>query len=174
MIGLTIKGRPGLGVIYQPTGRRSFAAAPGCGTWLYAPGEEPQQVRVSDTSDPTKVRLVASKSHRDEKIDSVKSALGIANEFNIGSVGLKLGLIAVGERDLYVNPTPRCKYWDTCGPEALLVEAGGLMTDINGRPLRYDEEDTHHHRGLLASNGKVHEAVVAKLNPLFPPDRAIE
>ncbi|MBT8495856.1 MAG: 3'(2'),5'-bisphosphate nucleotidase CysQ [Deltaproteobacteria bacterium] len=174
MIGLVLDGRPRLGVIYQPTSKRSFAAAPDCGTWLYAPGEEPRRVRVSDTSDPAKARLVASKSHRDTKIDSVKSALGINNELNIGSVGLKLGLIAVGERDLYVNPSPRCKTWDTCGPEALLAEAGGLLTDINGQPLRYDDEDVGHPRGLLASNGKVHQAVVNKLDPLFPPDRPID
>lgn len=174
MIGLALDARPAVGVIYQPTGGRSFAAAPGCGTWLYAPEEAPRRVHVSDIEDPTKVRLVASKSHRDTKIDSVKSALGIANELNIGSVGLKLGLIAVGERDLYVNPSPRCKYWDTCAPEALLAEAGGIMTDINGQPLRYDREDTHHYRGLLASNGHVHQAVVEKLAPLFPATRPID
>lgn len=174
MIGLALDARPALGVIYQPTGGRSFAAAPHCGTWLYAPGEEPCKVGVSGTADPAKVRLVSSRSHRDARIDGVKSALGIGNEINVGSVGLKLGLIAVGERDLYVNPSSKCKSWDTCGPEALLAEAGGKLTDINGRALRYDLRDTQHRRGLLASNGAVHAAVVAKLDPIFPVDRPID
>ena len=96
-------------------------------------------------------------------IDQVKSALGISNELNIGSIGLKLGVIAVGERDLYVNPAPHCSAWDTCGPEALLHEAGGRLSDLHGRPLRYDVEEIGHKAGMLASNGLIHEAAVARL-----------
>ena len=106
-------------------------------------------------------------------IDEVKTALGIKNEFNIGSVGLKLGLIALDERDLYVNPSSKCKGWDTCAPEAILHHAGGRMTDVHGELLRYDVEDTHHKRGLVASNGPLHAGVVAKLAPVFPTDRQL-
>ena len=73
----------------------------------------------------------------------------------------------VGERDLYVNPSPRCSAWDTAGPEALLHEAGGRLSDIRGRPLRYDVQEIAHKSGLIASNGKVHDAAIAKLAPLF-------
>jgi len=167
MIGLCLDHRPAVGVIYQPLHDRLFAAAPRAGTWLAAPGIAPQQAHVSSVSDLSGVRLVASKSHRGASIDTVKSALGISSEINIGSVGLKLGIIALGERDLYVNPSSRTSSWDTCGPEALLVEAGGRLSDIEGKPLRYDSEMLHHKRGLIASNGRVHDAVVEKLAPLF-------
>ena len=40
--------------------------------------------------------MVASKSHRTETIDRVRAELGISDELNVGSVGLKLGLIAEG------------------------------------------------------------------------------
>jgi 3'(2'), 5'-bisphosphate nucleotidase len=83
-------------------------------------------------------------------------------------VGLKLAIIAAGERDLYVNPTSHCSSWDTCAPEAILAEAGGRLSDIHGEPLRYDTESVGHDRGLLASNGLLHDAAVAKLAPLFP------
>jgi 3'(2'), 5'-bisphosphate nucleotidase len=62
----------------------------------------------------------------------VKSALGIADEMNIGSVGLKLGLIALAERDLYVNPSSKSSAWDTCAPEAILLEAGGASPTSRG------------------------------------------
>ena len=174
MIGLAIDHKPIVGVIYQPTGKRVFAAAPDIGTWVIPPGSAAHRVHGADTSDPTQVRLVASKSHRSAAIDEVKSALGIANELNVGSVGLKLSLIAVAERDLYVNPSSKCKLWDTCGPEALLAHAGGRLSDIHGRALRYDTEDLQHRRGLVASNSHVHDAVIAKLSPLFPEDKAID
>src|SRR5690606_11163313 len=168
MIGLCLGHRPALGVICQPVHERVFSAAPGGGTWLGAPDAPPRRVQVSDIAELASAQLVASKSHRDSTMDQVKSALGISNEMNIGSVGLKLGVIALGERDLYVNPSPKTSSWDTCAPEALLVEAGGTLTDLHGDPLRYDSREIHNTRGLLASNGRVHQAAVAKLAGLFP------
>jgi 3'(2'), 5'-bisphosphate nucleotidase len=110
---------------------------------------------------------VASKSHRDPIIDEVRKALGIADELNVGSVGLKLGLIARGTRDLYVNTSSKSSLWDTCGPEAILAEAGGRLSDLYGRPLRYDVEEVRHQHGLVASNGLLHALVLAKIRPLF-------
>ncbi|MEM9493318.1 MAG: 3'(2'),5'-bisphosphate nucleotidase CysQ, partial [Myxococcota bacterium] len=108
MIGLTVGHVPMVGVVYQPIGERLFWAEPD-GAWFEVPGQEPRRLAVSATADMAEIRLVASRSHRSHKIDRVKSALGISTEFNIGSVGLKLALIALAERDLYVNPSPRCK-----------------------------------------------------------------
>lgn len=167
MIGLCVDHRPAVGVIYQPIHDRLIAAATGGGTWLVAGGAAPVKAEVSSVSELSGVRLVASKSHRGSSIDQIKKALGISDELNIGSIGLKLGVIAMGARDLYVNPSSKTSSWDTCGPEALLVEAGGRLTDLNGDLLRYDEEVIHHRRGLLASNGAVHEAALARLQPMF-------
>jgi 3'(2'), 5'-bisphosphate nucleotidase len=166
MIGLAVAHRPAVGVVYQPVGDRIYWAAPGRGTWAEVPGAEPRRVTVGGTANTADIRFVASKSHRGTEIDQVKNALGISNEINIGSVGLKLALIALGDRDLYVNPYPKCKTWDTCAPEALLMEAGGRLTDLYGDGLRYDLEDNERPRGMVASNGKVHEAVIATLEPL--------
>jgi 3'(2'), 5'-bisphosphate nucleotidase len=167
MIGLVVDTRPRRGVVYQPVGDRLFFAAPGVGTRMRS-AEGERVLRCSAIDDPAEIRLVASKSHRTPEIDQVKSALGIVDEMNIGSVGLKLGLIALAERDLYVNPSSKSKAWDTCAPEAILAEAGGRITDLYGAPLHYDRVDLWNARGLLATNGAVHDAVLAKLAPLFP------
>jgi 3'(2'), 5'-bisphosphate nucleotidase len=163
MIGLCVNARPSVGVIFQPVGARLFTAAPGVGARL-----DGRPLRCSTTVDPAELRLVASQTHRSRQIDAVKSALGIADEMNIGSVGLKLGLIALDERDLYVNPSSKSKAWDTCAPEALLLEAGGRISDLWGTPLRYDLPELRNQGGLLASNGAAHDVVVEKLRPLFP------
>lgn len=167
MIGLVVEGRPVLGVVYQPIGDHLFLATRGGGASLVA-GNETRPLRCSDINDPARIRLVASKSHRTGKIDEVKSALGIADELQIGSVGLKLGLIALAERDMYVNPSSKSKAWDTCAPQAILHEAGGRITDLWGAPLRYDVPELANARGLLATNGRVHDAVLERLRPLFP------
>ena len=167
MIGLCVDQRPVLGVIYQPLGALTYFAAPGIPATLVRNGVQ-HRLAVSSVADPGAVRLVASKSHRDDKIDAVRAALGTRDELNVGSVGLKLGLIARGDRDLYVNPSSMSSKWDTCAPEALLHAAGGRLTDLYGDPIRYDVPVLKNDRGLLASNGVVHDAVRAKLATIFP------
>ena len=167
MIGLAVRAQPVLGVVYQPVGDNLFRAD-GAEGWFVGPGAPPRRLAVSDVREAGGIRLVASASHRTPAIDAVKNALGIADELNIGSVGLKLGLIALAERDLYVNPSPKSKLWDVCAPEAILRAAGGILTDAHGAPVRYDVEDVACKHGLVASNGHVHAEVIARLASLFP------
>ena len=168
MIGLAFNHKPILGVVYQPIGSHLFYATTGNGAWLRDATQPAVRLRCSETEDLTELRLVASRSHRSQSIDRVKSALGVHSEFNIGSVGLKLGLIARAQRDVYVNPASKCKSWDTCAPEIILTEANGKLTDLYGTPLRYDERDLHRRTGLVASNGILHHQIIEKLKPLFP------
>ena len=165
MIGLLVGGRPSVGVVYQPSLDRMFYATP-AGAFVHHEGQT-RRLAVSAIASASQIRLVASKSHRSAELDKVKQSLGIDNELNVGSVGVKLCLIAMGVRDLYVNPAAKTKAWDTCAPEAILVQAGGRLSDLHGGPIEYTGELAHH-RGLVASNGLVHDEVVAKLSPLFP------
>jgi len=165
MIGLVLDGVPVLGVVHQPTLDRTFFATPDGGAHVVI-GDTIERLGVSTVALAAEARLVASASHRSADIDRVKAELGIANELNIGSVGVKLCLIANGSRDLYVNPSAKTKAWDTCAPEAILVGAGGRLSDLFGAPIEYRSE-LHHRRGLVASNGHMHAEVVGKLAPLF-------
>jgi 3'(2'), 5'-bisphosphate nucleotidase len=164
MIGLVSNGVPTVGVVYQPTLDRLFYASP-AGAFMTYEGQT-TTIAVSQVATSTELRLVVSKSHRSPDIDRVKQRLGISNEVNLGSVGLKLCVIAAGLRDLYVNPAAKTKAWDTCAPEAILVAAGGRLTDLFGQPLDYTKELAHR-RGLVASNGHAHAEVIAKLSSLF-------
>jgi 3'(2'), 5'-bisphosphate nucleotidase len=91
--------------------------------------------------------------------------LGIASVNRLGSVGLKVGLLAQAACDLYLATTVS-KEWDLCAPHALLLEAGGVLTNLCGEPLVYNKEDVTECRGLVASNGLVHEQIVETLAPL--------
>jgi len=160
MIGLLVDHRPVLGVVHQPSIERTFFATPD-GAFVDVDDLTTRLV-VSKVAKAAEARLVASASHRGADIDRVKTELGIAEEMNVGSVGVKLCLIANGARDLYV----KTKSWDTCAPEAILAGAGGRLSDLFGDPIEYTEELAHR-RGLVASNGHVHAEVVSKLGPLF-------
>lgn len=171
MIGIVRDGRPVLGVVHQPAvgaSGRTFFATPDGGAHVVA-GDSVEPLAVSSIASAADARLVASASHRSADIDRVKQTLGIANEQNVGSVGVKLCLIAMGMRDLYVNPAAKTKVWDTAGPEAILTAAGGRLTDLFGDLVDYSE--LRQLRGLVASNGHVHAEVVGKLAPLFEPLR---
>jgi 3'(2'), 5'-bisphosphate nucleotidase len=171
MIGIVRDGRPVLGVVHQPavgaTGRTFFATPDGGAHVVEA--DRVQRLGVSTVASAASARLVASASHRSDDIDRVKQTLGIDNEQNVGSIGVKLCLIAMGARDLYVNPQAKTKAWDSCAPEAILAGAGGKLTDLFGDLVDYSE--LRHRRGLVASNGHVHDEVIAKLAPLFEPLR---
>jgi 3'(2'), 5'-bisphosphate nucleotidase len=168
MIGLLDGDRPALGVVYQPIGDKLYRAARGDGAFVERAGAAPVPLRVSTVAELSHIRMVASRSHRTATIDRVRERLGISDELNVGSVGLKLGLIAEGARDLYVNPGGHSKLWDACGPEAILVEAGGRLSDAHGDPLAWRGRELGNLRGLIASNGVVHDLVVEKLAALFP------
>jgi 3'(2'), 5'-bisphosphate nucleotidase len=170
MIGLVVGDRPMLGVVYQPIGDRLYCAvvpeAGGEGAFLRSAGGPPRRLQVSDVSEVERIRMVASKSHRDETIDRVRTALSISDELNVGSVGLKIGLIARGDRDLYVSASGHSKRWDACAPEAILTAAGGRLTDLTGAPLDYRAREVRNTRGICASNGRLHDRVIERLAPL--------
>jgi len=164
MIGLVRDGRPTVGVVHIPAQDRTYWGTPD-GAWLRLAGKE-TRLAVSTIATAAEARLVASKSHRSDYMDRVKTELGITGELNIASVGAKLGLISAGVQDLYVNPAAKTKAWDTCAPEAILVPAGGRLSDLYGSPIDYTHE-LKHQRGLVASNGRIHAEVIAKLGPMF-------
>ncbi len=168
MIGLAVAGRPALGVVCQPTSGNLWAGCggPGGPAWKEAADGARTALRTSALAEPPGIRLVASKSHRTRDVDDFRRALGISDETNVGGVGLKIGLVAEASRDLYVYPGDRTKIWDTCAPEAILLAAGGRLTDTFGEVLRYTDPDLHNRRGLVASNGTLHDLVLATLAEL--------
>jgi 3'(2'), 5'-bisphosphate nucleotidase len=165
MIGLVVEGRPKLGVVVQPSTRTQWSGAVGLGAWKETPAGKRTPIQVA-TADPTTIRLVSSKSHRTEYYARFAQALGITDEMRLGSVGLKVALIAEGSRDLYAYPGGQTKIWDSCAPEAILTAAGGRLTDSDGKDLCYTDLALPNPRGIVASNGLVHDRALAAIAKL--------
>ena len=100
-------------------------------------------------------------------MSKVVARLGVKEEVQRGSVGIKIGLIIEQQCDLYVHLSPRTKQWDTCAPQLILTEAGGRLTDLFGSPLNYNVADVQNRNGLVASNGAAHNTIIETLAPLL-------
>ena len=161
MIGLAVDGRPVLGVVNQVAAGKLFYGVVGEGAWLESDGER-TRLHVSRNGDLSKAAITVSRSHRSPLIGEVEQKLRVAREVISGSVGVKVGLIVTREVDLYVHPTLGIgiKEWDTCGPEAILIAAGGKMSDCWGEPLQYNKQNVYHLKGVVATNGILHDKVV--------------
>jgi 3'(2'), 5'-bisphosphate nucleotidase len=165
-IGLAVEGYPALGVVYQPAPDLTHWAAQGAGAWVERGGMT-SRLRVSDETDPPRMRLAASLSHRSPRMDKIVKTFGFTEEVRRGSVGIKIGLIVERQCDLYITLSSRTHQWDTCAPEAILNEAGGRLTDLWGEPVRYNSEETRNYNGVAATNGASHASVVSTLAPLL-------
>jgi 3'(2'), 5'-bisphosphate nucleotidase len=164
-IALAEAGWPVLGVVYQPTSGRLYHAVRGQGAFQFCNGRV-DRLQVSTEADPAQMCLVASRSHYSEFIESARQRLGIESVSHVGSVGLKVGLLAGGACDLYLATT-LSREWDICAPDAILREAGGLLTNLCGQRRVYNRADVLACTGLIGSNGQAHERIVATLAPLL-------
>src|SRR5207244_12571887 len=97
--------------------------------------------------------LASSRSHRSPRMEGVVESFGFKKETRRGSVGVKVGLIAEQQADIYLHLSPSTKQWDTCAPEIILIEAGGRLTDLFGRPLRYNGLRLDNRNAGVATNG---------------------
>jgi 3'(2'), 5'-bisphosphate nucleotidase len=159
MIGLSIDGEARAGVVYQPTKDKVWAGVVGEGAYLLEGGTR-RELRVSEVSDPKALKLVVSRSHRASSTDRLVERLGITDEVQHGSVGLKIGMLSEQVADLYVIIAAKSSKWDACGPEAVLRAAGGRFGDLAGEPYRYVGPEMLNLRGLLACNSAAWDMVL--------------
>ena len=165
-IGLVEDGEPVVGIVYLPYFDDMYFASKAAGSYVTRFGETAKLV-VSTKNKFDQMELAVTRHHWSNKMNRVIKDFGFKNLCRRGSVGLKIGLIAEGNCDIYIHLSSRTKLWDTCAPQIILEEAGGKLTDIYGTRMRYDIEDLQNHNGILASNGAAHDEAVKRLKPLL-------
>ena len=166
-IGLAIKGEVVAGVVYQPARETMYRAVRGEGAWIEMKDKLPERMSVSSRTNPAEMVLASSRSHRSKRMERVLSSFGFKQEVRRGSVGVKIGLITEQQADIYLHLSPSTKQWDTCAPQIILEEAGGRLTDLFGRTLRYNGVRVDNQNGIVATNGAAHEMVIENLKPLL-------
>jgi 3'(2'), 5'-bisphosphate nucleotidase len=139
MVGLAENNRPILGVVFWPTEDRLYYATKGQGAYVESK-EKRVKLQVSSPLELKDARIIQSKGHYDKRVDKIALKLGITQILKQSSIGLKLGSIAEGKADFYFNLSGKCHLWDLCGPEIILLEAGGSVITRSGLPISYQSK----------------------------------
>lgn len=162
-VGLAIDGEAVLGVVYQPVTRAMFSATRGQGAVRIAAGSR-TPLRVSRATDLGSLRVGVSRLNIAPRLRDCLAGIGLANTVAMGA-SVKHTALAAGELDAVINLSAGEMEWDTCAPEVVIREAGGMVTDGDGAPFRYNGADLAHRRGSICSNGHVHAALVTAVAP---------
>jgi len=163
MLGLAEGGRAKVGVIIAPAWNRTFVGVVGEGAWEIAADGSREPLRVSSRDSLQGASLVVSRSRTSAALAAAVHAMGASPPKAHGSSGLKAALVATGAHDAYVQSGPAGMRWDACSSEALVLAAGGAFTDCDGAALDYKAPDIVNARGLVATNGRIHRAVIDAL-----------
>jgi 3'(2'), 5'-bisphosphate nucleotidase len=172
---LGVLGCPRLDDLTGSGGEASGAlliAVRGQGAWV-AHLDEPDSLAplsVSDCREARLARLVRSFAAEHTNValvDQLAGELGTdAPPLRVDSQ-VKYALLAAGKAELLLrvlpvgNPLYHEKIWDVAAGSLIVQEAGGCVTDLDGRVLDFGAGRTlAHNRGVLASNRLLHPAAM--------------
>lgn len=153
-IALEQLGEVILGVVFHPVLDELFVAERGNGAWLSTRGADFIRLNVSTTDDLESALLGTGfwggeLTARDVAIARpfLERAGGVRN---MGSAAIHLAYVAAGRLDGFWEPG--LNLWDIAAGILLVEEAGGRVTDLEGRLLRSGD--------ILASNAGLHTAML--------------
>lgn len=158
-IALAHNGAPVLGVTFEPVTDQVFWAEQDRGTWLRQNGQE-QRLRVSPIAELSRSLLTTGfpadrRTNPDNNLAEFNAlerrSHGVRRQ---GSAALELAWVAAGIVEAFWHP--RLKPWDAAAGCLLIQEAGGVVTEYDGRPWRLDSPT------MVASNGQegLHAAIL--------------
>ncbi|SEH07319.1 3'(2'),5'-bisphosphate nucleotidase CysQ [Candidatus Venteria ishoeyi] len=139
-IALIENHQPVLGVVYVPVTHHCYFAATGIGAYKQVPESLPHPIHVAPYR-PKQVSLAGSRSHGSEMNQQFIQCLGENTQVQSIGSSLKMCLVAEGEVDLY----PRfglTSEWDTAAAQCIVEQAGGQLTDLDLKNLRYNTKES--------------------------------
>jgi 3'(2'), 5'-bisphosphate nucleotidase len=157
-VALAVDGRLVLGVLDLPGEGRCLVGAPGHGAWILdAQGQRPLGIDPGNAD-----VLITSQSKRNRQaVAMVSAALPEFRSLNATSVGVKVWRMISGHAGLYVHPRALAE-WDAAAPAAVLLAAGGEVTDLAGERLRFNSTSGYC-PGLVYSKRSDHAALIARM-----------
>ncbi|MBI5667760.1 MAG: 3'(2'),5'-bisphosphate nucleotidase [Chloroflexi bacterium] len=142
-----------------------------------------KRIHASERTEPDSLRILESveKSHAShERAERVRRAAGFTGAAleRLDSME-KYARIAAGDADLYLR-LPRqfsnrpFMIWDHAPGTVLVQAAGGMVTDVDGSPLNWSQGWALVNRGIIVSNGRIHERVLAAVAALLAEENTHE
>jgi 3'(2'), 5'-bisphosphate nucleotidase len=184
-LALIEKGKVTLGVlacpnlytdIHHPFGEKGclFLALRGKGSFqMDRSGANKRPIFVSKAKSPSEA--IITESVEPDHADHLTHQR-LAQKLNISKPSLRMdsqakyGILARGEVTLYLrvpssaDPGYRENIWDHAAGSIIAEEAGGQVSDVQGRPLDFSSGvKMEKNQGILVSNGILHEVVLKAL-----------
>lgn len=132
---------PALSLLYMTTGPHyavSAHVAPDFGG-LRLSEIQARRLQVRPIAEDAPLTITASRSHGSEALEAWLHKVNVGSRTNIGS-SLKFCQVAEGKSDVYPRLSPTME-WDTAAGHAILLAAGGVVTEQDGSPLLYGKQN---------------------------------
>jgi len=176
-LAMVVNGKVQIGTLGCPKlGKgRLVIAVRGQGCWCTSlnSGSHFRSLRVSNCDDPSLLQMVRSfePEHTNETLmKQLITAMGIRKDPTLMDSQAKYATIAAGEKDLLFRlrspgqPHYTEKIWDHASGTLIVEEAGGIVTDLDGKLLDFScGNQLVNSRGVIASNGLLHEIALRAL-----------
>ncbi|MFN3659500.1 MAG: 3'(2'),5'-bisphosphate nucleotidase CysQ [Pseudolabrys sp.] len=157
-VALVEDGRPALAALYAPVTEEMFLALRGRGATLNG-----QPMRPSGGDAMTGARVAGPKRYL-ERLEKISPAM--LPQPKVHSLALRLTRVAHGALDA-AFASGGSHDWDLAAADLLVHEAGGVMTDLAGRALRYNRPRITH-GALVAAGPARHGALIDLMRDRIP------
>ncbi len=135
--GLIINRKAFAGLIYAPAKKRLFYTF-GKGSSFELKNEKSKKLNCVKKTKINTVKFVSYSNNLKPEIEKIHKKLGVTEYVRMKS-SLKFCVVASGEFDGYVAE-PRACEWDIAAGHAIIENAGGILTDFEGKEVLYGKE----------------------------------
>lgn len=150
-VGLVDAGRAVVGVVHNPVTGEVFHAAEGGGAF-----RDGEPIRVSSGGLDAPPRMVASRwEMKRGEFAAFQASWSVEP---LGSTAYKMCRVAEGRAEGFVSRGPKAE-WDVAAAVVIVREAGGMVSRLDGGQPEFNQPEPSW-RGIAASNGLVHEALL--------------
>jgi 3'(2'), 5'-bisphosphate nucleotidase len=139
-IALIDDHKPILGVIYVPVTKITYVAIKGKGAFKYLANGSMEKIHIRSCPSDHLV-IATSRSHMNSATKKFIDNLDTQVKFMSVGSSLKSCLVAEGKVDIYPRFGPTSE-WDTAAAQCIVEEAGGILVDLNLKPLRYNTKES--------------------------------
>jgi 3'(2'), 5'-bisphosphate nucleotidase len=146
--GLIINNKPIAGLINAPAKKRLFYSY-GDGNAFELSNGKTINLSNKDVAKDKPIKFISYSSKIKPEIQKIYKDIGVVENVKMKS-SLKFCVVASGEYDGYVAE-PRAYEWDIAAGHAILVSAGGTVTDFDGNEILYGKKDLKNPSLILKS-----------------------
>ena len=164
-LALNYKNKPFLGVVLIPE-KNELWISNGSKVWCEKRNRYQMGSSLKNNTFLKDMRIVTSKNHRNEALKKLINLINFKKVTVMGSVGCKVASILRGESDIYISMTlpgkSAPKDWDFAAPAAILVGAGGAITNLDNEELSFNKTNFEQGGIIIATSNKIFHGEICK------------